>query len=120
MQKLPKHQSLSMENNIRPNDFTPITSGMSREEIYGFFLIRNITILKFPIWAIRKISNSQIVQSLKLSMLQWILRQVPRGTIETLNHIKCKGNHFLRSHTHQTENSFGKGPMIILGIYSLP
>jgi len=43
---------------------------MGREEIHGFFLIKNTTILKFPIWAIKNISDRQIVQSLKLSMLQ--------------------------------------------------
>jgi len=27
MQKLPKQQSLTRRNSIRPNDFTPITNG---------------------------------------------------------------------------------------------
>jgi len=118
MQKLLKHQNLSRANRIRPNNFTPITSGMGRDEIFCCLLIKNTIILKFPIWAIRNISGSQMVQSLKLNMLQHIIRQIPRGTIPTLNHITCKRNPFLRSNTPQKRNAFGRTQKIIPKIYS--
>jgi len=37
LQKLSKHQSLSQENRIKPNNFTPITSEMVKKKFLPVF-----------------------------------------------------------------------------------